>query len=66
MALMLQRIAVSRVRVPPRRGAGRHVDLSLARELERLDDMVWLAVGEALALLADPGVERARVVAAAA
>ena len=58
MVLVLQRLAVSRVRVPPRRGAGRHVDLLLARELDVLDDVVWLAVGEALALLADPGVER--------
>ena len=55
---MLQLVAVSRVRVPPRIGAGRHVDPSLARELERLDYSAWLAVGEALASLADKVIER--------
>ena len=56
--LMLQPIAVPCVRVPPRRGAGRHVDPSLARELERLDYSAWLAVGEALASLTDKVIER--------
>ena len=51
-------LAVPRVCIPPRKGAGRHVDPSLARELERLDYSAWLAVGEALASLTDVGVER--------
>ena len=55
---VLEIVAVPRVRVPPRRGAGRHVDPSLARELERLDYSAWLAVGEALASLADKVIER--------
>jgi hypothetical protein len=59
-------LAVTRVRVPPRRGAGRHVDPSLARELERLDYSAWLAVVEALPSLADPGVERGAPATAAA
>jgi len=59
-------LAVTRVRVPPRRGAGRHVDPSLARKLERLDYSAWLAVGEALPSLADPGVERGDPTTAAA
>ena len=58
MLLVLQRLTVPRVRVPPRRGAGRHVDRSLARELERLDYSAWLAVGEALAPLTDKVIER--------
>ena len=53
-------LAVTRVRVPPRKGAGRHVDPSLARELERLDYSAWLAVGEALASLTDKVIERGR------
>ena len=57
---MLQLVAVPRVRVPPRKGAGRHVDPSLARELERLDYSAWLAVGEALASLTDKVIERGR------
>ena len=50
---VLEIVAVTRVCVPPRRGAGRHVDPSLARELERLDYSAWLAVGKALASLTD-------------
>ena len=57
---MLQLVAVPRVRVPPRKGAGRHVDPSLARELERLDYSAWLAVGKALASLTDKVIERGR------
>ena len=57
---VLQLVAVPRVRVPPRRGAGRHVDPSLARELERLDYSAWLAVGKALASLTDKVIERGR------
>ena len=57
---VLQLVAVPRVRVPPRRGAGRHVDRSLARELERLDYSAGLAVGEALASLTDKVIERGR------
>ena len=55
---VLQLVAMPRVRVPPRRGAGRHVDPSLARELERLDYSAWLTVGEALAPLTDKVIER--------
>ena len=55
---MLQLVAVPRVRVPPRKGAGRHVDPSLACELERLDYSAWLTVGEALAPLTDKVIER--------
>ena len=55
---MLQLVAVPRVRIPPRIGAGRHVDPSLACELERLDYSAWLAVGEALASLTDKVIER--------
>ena len=57
---MLQLVAVPRVRVPPRIGAGRHVDPSLACELERLNYSAWLAVGEALASLTDKVIERGR------
>ena len=53
-------LAVQRVCIPPRKGAGRHVDRSLARELERLDYSAWLAVGEALASLTDIVIERGR------
>jgi len=63
---VLQLLAVPRVRVPPRRGAGRHVDRSLARELERLDYSAWLAVGEALAPLTDKVIERGGTTTAAA
>ena len=56
--VVLQRLAASSVRVPPRKGAGRHVDPSLARELERLDYSAWLAVGEALESLTDKVIER--------
>ena len=55
---VLEIVAVTRVRVPPRRGAGRHVDPSLACELERLDYSAWLTVGEALAPLTDKVIER--------
>ena len=51
-------LAVPRVCIPPRKGAGRHVDPSLARELERLDYSAWLTVGEALAPLTDKVIER--------
>ena len=51
-------LAVPRVCIPPRRGAGRHVDPSLACELERLDYSAWLAVGEALAPMTDKVIER--------
>ena len=51
-------LAVPRVCIPPRRGAGRHVDPSLACELERLDYSAWLTVGEALAPLTDKVIER--------
>ena len=64
--LVVQRLAASRERVPPRRGAGRHVDRPLARELERLDDIAWLAVGEALASLTDKVIERGGTTTAAA
>merc|ERR1711907_72420 len=57
---VLEIIAVTRVGVPPRKGAGRHVDPSLARELERLDYSAWLAVGKALASLTDKVFERGR------
>ena len=63
---VLQLVAVPRVRVPPRRGAGRHVDPSLARELERLDYSAWLAAGEALASLTDKVIERGGTTTAAA
>ena len=56
--LVYECIAVPRVRVSPRRAARRYVYLALAREVERLDDFCRLAYGEALSLLADPGVER--------
>ena len=62
---VLQLVAASRVRVPPRKGAGRHVDPSLARELERLDYSAWLAVGEALASLTDKVIERGGTTTAA-
>ena len=51
-------LAVPRVCIPPRHRAGRHVDPSLARELERLDYSAWLAVGKALASLTDKVIER--------
>ena len=51
-------LAVPRVCIPPRPGAGRHVDPSLACELERLDYSAWLTVGEALAPLTDKVIER--------
>ena len=63
---MLQLVTVPRVRVPPRKGAGRHVDPSLARELERLDYSAWLAVGKALASLTDKVIERGDPATAAA
>ena len=63
---VLQLVAMPRVRVPPRKGAGRHVDPSLARELERLDYSAWLAVGEALASLTDKVIERGGTTTAAA
>ena len=63
---VLQTVAVPRVCVPSRRGAGRHVDPSLARELERLDYSAWLAVGEALASLAEKVIERGGTTTAAA
>ena len=62
---VLQLVAMPRVRVPPRKGAGRHVDPSLARELERLDYSAWLAVGEALASLTDKVIERGGTTTAA-
>ena len=63
---VLQLVAMPRVRVPSRRGAGRHVDPSLARELERLDYSAGLAVGEALASLTDKVIERGGTTTAAA
>ena len=57
---VLQTVAVPRVSVPSRKGAGRHVDPSLARELERLNYSAWLAVGEALASPTDKVIERGR------
>ena len=63
---MLQLVAVPRVRVPPRIGAGRHVDPSLACELERLDYSAWLAVWEALAPLTNKVIERGGTTTAAA
>ena len=57
---VLQTVAVPRVSVPSRKGAGRHVDPSLACELERLNYSAWLAVGEALASLTDKVIERGR------
>ena len=58
-------LAVPRVCIPPRHRAGRHVDPSLARELERLDYSAWLAVGEALASLTDKVIERGGTTTAA-
>ena len=55
---VLQLVAVPRVRVTAGVGAGRHVDPSLACELERLDYSAWLTVGEALAPLTDKVIER--------
>ena len=61
---VLQTVAVPRVSVPSRKGAGRHVDPSLACELERLNYSAWLAVGEALASLTDKVIERGTSAAA--
>ena len=63
---VLQKFAVPRVSVPSRKGAGRHVDPSLACELERLDYSAWLAVWEALAPLTNKVIERGGTTTAAA
>ena len=56
--LVYERLAAPNIRVSSRRAARRYVYLALAREVESLDDFRWLAYGEALALLANPGIKR--------
>ena len=51
-------LAAPRERVAPRAASGRHVDVSLPRELERLDDAAGIVAVEALEPLADQRVER--------